>query len=337
MFQHILVPLDGSPRAEQALPVAARIARATKATITLFHAVMGENEYGLYPTRAMLETALANANGYLEQVAQSKTLAGIRTRTEVLSGKAAQAILEYSRPDQIDLIILCSHGYTGFKRWMLGSVSQKVGRHSSAPVLILREEVGLQPEETCPIRVMVALDGSSLAETALIFAAYLSAALSAPMNGALHLVRVLPLPVMYEYGQDDNIARARRQGTQEAMTYLSAIEQRLQEGDVAKLKLQVTSLVAVHKDVAATLIKVAEVGAEGNVQEGHNKCDVIALTTHGRSGLQQWTMGSVAESILGATRLPLFIVHAPKPEKKRGELKDAIDVPLQPRDHTRVG
>src|SRR6266852_9879489 len=80
------------------------------------------------------DAELEQAKHYLAGVAQSEHLVGIRTDTEALSGAAALTILDVAHRQHVDLIVMCSHGHTGFKRWMLGSVAQQVARHSSAPV-----------------------------------------------------------------------------------------------------------------------------------------------------------------------------------------------------------
>lgn len=176
MFKRILIPLDGSERAERALPVAALLARASGGSIALLRIATGA-----------LDAARARAADYLAQIAASPELAGISVHAHVRSGAPAQRILEVAREQQVDLIILGSHGETGLKRWVLGSVAQHVTRQSSAPVLVLHERGGvpthLSAEDTQLVRILVALDGSSLAEATLAPAAYLSAALSAPARG----------------------------------------------------------------------------------------------------------------------------------------------------------
>ncbi len=128
----------------------------------------------------------------------------------------------------VDLIVMCSHGRTGFKRWTLGSVAQKVARHSPLPVLLLRERspesIDLQADRTHALRALVALDGSSFAEAALMPAAHLITALASPGQGALHLAQVVNLPpdgdkVDYEKPGSD----MREQAMQEAANYLSTV------------------------------------------------------------------------------------------------------------------
>jgi len=260
------------------------------------------------------EVDMARATDYLARVARSPELAGIEIKTEVLPGAPALSILPVVRASQADLIVMCSHGYTGRTRWLLGSVSQKVARHSPVPVLVLHEDgsmpMNLHPDGMRPVRVLVPLDGSSFAEAALAPAAHLSSALSAPARGALHVARVLRLPPMDENGQNYRLAEIEKLGMWEAQAYLRTVERTLREGDLARLNLSITSSLSIDPDVAGTLIGIAEIGADmRDAVEVYPPCDLIAMATHGRGGLERWMLGSVTERVLGSTKLPLLIVR----------------------------
>lgn len=327
MFKRIVVPLDGSPRAERALPVAARIARASGGSIVLLRVAGIPAEYApaMYASalsaspfygQEVLEAALAEARSYLAAVAQSEQLAGIRIETSVLSGAAAPTILAVAGGDDgspVDLIVLCSHGRSGFTRWALGSVAQKVARHSPVPVLILREgEAELADRLTGaapPLRALVALDGSQVAEAAIVPAARLVATLAAPERGALHLAQVVTLPTLHseqEYQQHDG--QIREQALLQATTYLSTVADDLRHSVATGPGLEVTWSVTVNEDVANTLIRMAELGEETGTSV-IQRCDLIAMATHGRGGLQRWMLGSITERVLDGTKLPLLIIR----------------------------
>ena len=192
MFERIVVPLDGSARAEHALPVAARIARASGGSIHVLQVVSPLIDYsgGLAPvplmTEQSVEMEMAEAASYLNTVAAWQILAGIKTTTEILFGLPAPHILGAARSRRADLIVLCSHGRTGFTRWVLGSVAHQLVHQSAVPVLILRESESAallsHGEAARPLCALVPLDGSQLAETALIPAAYLTAAPRGPLH-----------------------------------------------------------------------------------------------------------------------------------------------------------
>lgn len=317
MFKRILVPLDGSERAERAIPLAARIARASDGTIIFLRVVLPHIATGKFAGRLTHEASqeeLEEAASYLSGDLSARyagELAGIETEMEVVSGTSSPTIFSVALLENIDLIVMCSHGDTGLRRWVLGSVAQKAVRHSPVPILVLNEHgvVDLKPEAGQSLRVLVALDGSSLSETAVEPAARLSALLSAPAQGALHLLRVVDIPPPHGKlrRQAHTDAMMGEEARKEAEAYLSAVSQHLQEGNLANLNIQGASSLVVSSDVVGTIIKVAE---DSSGEWGEGGCDLIALATHGRGGLPRLVMGSVTEHLLGSTRLPLLIVRS---------------------------
>src|SRR5262245_52064083 len=114
MFQRILVPLDGSSRAERAIPVAARIARACGGAIILVRAVSTATEFWP-PTepalaQAVMDEGLTEAKQYLAVVRTGKELSAVPTEMIALRGSAAMSILAVAHSSRADLIVLCSHG-----------------------------------------------------------------------------------------------------------------------------------------------------------------------------------------------------------------------------------
>ncbi|GCE30142.1 hypothetical protein KDA_56260 [Dictyobacter alpinus] len=255
-------------------------------------------------------------NTYLQQVAHSPALAGLEVTTRACIGLPTEQILLAVENSHVDLIVMCSHGRTGLKRWTMGSVAQKISRISPVPVLVLQEEDQLLQQlcshEAEPVRMVVALDGSALSEKALEPAAYLCAALSMPARGILQLTYVMHLPSSFEYGQEDSVSRALQKATPQAQNYLQAVQQRLQKGEISSLHLDITITLTHDLDVASKLLRIAE---RGEKQDGHNRCQLIALTTHGRSGLQRWITGSVTERMLSKATISLLVVE-PSPDEK---------------------
>jgi nucleotide-binding universal stress UspA family protein len=325
MFKRILVPLDGSIRAERAIPVAARIARASGGAIILVRAVSTTPE--LWPSmemrpelaQAVIDAGLTEAKKYLLAASTAKVVSNVPTETVVLYGPAATSILAVAHSSSADLVVLCSHGYTGITRWVMGSVAEKVAHHAAVPVLILREggpvPAAPHPDATRPLRALVALDGSAHAKAALEPAALLIAALAAPAPGALHLVRIVK-PVRGGREARGLEQRDHEEVLHKAKQYLSTTVAHLREGltapAVAELNLTITWSVAVDTDVADALIRVAENGEDAEGAGVFGGCDVIAMATHGYSGVQRWAMGSITERVLSATRLPLLVVRPPE-------------------------
>lgn len=317
MLKKILVPLDGSLRAERALPVAARIARASKGRVLLVRVISPAVEYGscLAPvplvTGEIIEEELKEADSYLKAVASSHAFSGIETSTEAIYGIPAQELLAVAQQRSVDLIVMCSHGRTGFTRWVLGSVAHKLTHESAVPVLVLREggsELSSPQPDSCGrlTRAFVSLDGSELAEAVLRPATDLVLALSAPAPAALHLMQVVKIfPRSEEQG---TLSELNQQAVEQAKTYLAAVKARLQQ-QYPESFLAITWSVALDNDIAGALIRTAEAQEEGTASEEPKGCDLMAMSTHGRGGLERWMVGSITERVLEATRLPMLVVR----------------------------
>jgi nucleotide-binding universal stress UspA family protein len=264
-------------------------------------------------TEQIVETSMAEAETYLAVLARSDDLAGIKIHKEIMYGTATQNILEVAHARHVDLIVMCSHGRTGFTRWALGSVTHGVVHHSAVPVLVLREgHCALQPAQAHPARplcALVPLDGSPLAETALVPAANLVAALAAPAQGALHLTQVVKL--FPKSSEEGFVTELNREALERAKTYLISMQEHLPE-TLKELKLSATWSVALENDVADAVIGTAEQGESVESAQEFSGCDLIAISTHGRGGLDRWMMGSVTERILSATKLPVLVVRPQK-------------------------
>lgn len=319
MFTRILLPYDGSELARQAVPVAARLARASGGSVLLLRVAspLVETVWPVAPslliTQDIWQAERDRMTAEMLAVAASEDLHEVPMEIRLVEreGSIAEMILATAQSWRADLIVMCSHGRSGLMRWMLGSIAHKIVRHSPVPVLLLRARgQSLPAQGTRPVRVLVGLDGSSLAEMALAPAAHLSAALSAPAPGEVSLVRVLPLSLTYDETRDGVEARRMQQEAEDAQISLLEVEQTLAERVQVTPPIQVASLLVSSLDIAETLIRVAETGEEDDLFNPSGCCDLIALATHGRTGLAHWVMGSVTERVLYASKLPLLIVPA---------------------------
>jgi nucleotide-binding universal stress UspA family protein len=316
MFQHILVPLDGSRRAEQALPVAAQVARASKGTITLLQVVNDAYNaplYGLegsYPPPDIVAQDLVGAQKYLERVRLRDDLAGVVIEIRAVLGHPATVILDDAWEQPTDLIILSSHGYTGIKRWLLGSIAERVARHSPVPVLILRGEDTWQLRqhagEMRAMRALAPVDTSTYACAALTPAANLLAALSAPNQGQLHLTQIV---VTSENAPPAISNRLLQNAKRNLATVSQDIRDRLPAHVGSALRPELSVSASLASDVAEGIVKMTEHGQENGASEEASSYDFIVLTTHSSGGLQRWSMGSIVEHVLHATHLPLLIVR----------------------------
>jgi nucleotide-binding universal stress UspA family protein len=331
MFQKILVPLDGSSRAEQAVPVAAHLARATGGTLVFLEAANPYTDYAPYmsvPVPMPVDTSTDDARAYLHSVAARPNLRGLPTITEVLSGPSAESILAAAREHHADLIVMNSHGRGGLTRWMLGSVAQKVARHAPIPVLILRGEspalAAPLAEGAPPRQVVVPLDGSPLAEAALQPAVEIITALDGP--AAVRLLRVIDLPIVHTFpGQfppiEDLEATAREEVRRDTQAYLAATAERLRGALPEGRRVTIETSVVFAVDVAAAAIEIAEGRGETLYHTASTPATLIVMATHGRGGLARWTMGSITERVLQGTTLPTLVVRPH--EVARGETEAA--------------
>jgi nucleotide-binding universal stress UspA family protein len=326
MLNQVLVPLDGSPLAESSLAVAARIAHASEGTIVLVRVIGVPTTYTPYvygpdmaqsPSFAqeIMDTEQEIAEKYLAEIVRLDILSGIKVEPIIMQGIAGMAILDTAREEHVEIIVMSSHGETGFKRFVLGSVAQHVSRHSPVPVLVLQGD-GSAPASGFEdpkrplhsITALVALDGSEMSEATLEPASSLVGALAAAGQGTLVLTTIAHKQV------NRNKSGTEEQMRDEARKYLIDTVERLQASETAQLHLAIEWSIEEGNDVAEALVQAAE---SGKVLESSHKftgCDLIAISTHGRGGLKRWMTGSVTEDVFGKTTLPMLII-GPKGEK----------------------
>ena len=136
-FQRILVPLDGSDCAENVLPMAEKLAAELKASIVLLRVALTHTFPGVDPTEAELKV-VREAEAYLQKVEDRLKAKGFKVDSHVRYGNDAEEILEYADGKDIDLIAMTTHGRSGVKRFLLGSVAEKVLRYSPKPIFLVR-------------------------------------------------------------------------------------------------------------------------------------------------------------------------------------------------------
>jgi nucleotide-binding universal stress UspA family protein len=144
-FQTILVPLDGSDTSEQAIPLALDLAKKYNARLTFFRILT------LPPLTWNLQT-VPNFDGlqsqmsdlcldYLEELRKKHAQDGLEIDCQFSIGAAAEEILMFSEKLPHSMIVMATHGRDGLQRWMLGSVAERVARHSPSPVLLVRANI----------------------------------------------------------------------------------------------------------------------------------------------------------------------------------------------------
>jgi nucleotide-binding universal stress UspA family protein len=299
MVRTILVPLDGSVFGEHALPHALGIARRAGAALELTHVHVTPAPLFLDPYPGMESTldagARKEAQEYLEALKRRlPPVAGVTVRTAYLEGGVAEALRQHAEDVRADLIVMTTHGRGPFSRFWLGSVADELLRQSPVPLLLVRPEKGA-PDLAKDIvyrQILVALDGSPLAELALRPAT----ALGRLMDSNFTLFRAVP-PVRYA-GDDLGSLRDEpgyallEQWKAQAEGYLDGIAFRMRQDG-----LRPTNRVEVMQQPAEGIVSVAD--------ETH--ADLIALATHGRGGLARLVLDSVADKVVRGSTRPVLV------------------------------
>lgn len=310
----ILVPLDGSEFAEHALDTAVRIARRQDAVLHLVRIyVPVAGVYGERAVRydeALDRERMSRARAYLDAVSARLTeVEHVRVRAELMEGPVAQTISNHASGIGAGLIIMTTHGRGPFARFWLGSVSDEVSRLQGCPVLFVRDHPprpDLSPERVYE-RVLVPLDGSALAEGVLepLFALDEERQRRYTL---LHVVR----PVEFDYGPAGGAIKGFRQALEHS--------QELDNQEAAGARKYLDRLAEPWRSKSFTIdtgVISSERPAEAILEHAAGqKVDLIALATHGRSGLKRWMLGSVADKLLRGAETPVLLYrqqHPPAP------------------------
>lgn len=282
MFRKVLVPLDGSELSESALvPLHRLLAQAEGARATLLH-VLPEGLEGEERRRAR-EAASAALAEVRERVAGWP----LQCDTTTVEGDPAGAILDAVEQLHPDLVAMATHGRSGLQRLVRGSVAERVLRHATVPLLLVNPH-DLEDEQAGFDKILVPLDGSALADQVLPFAIALAQAFGA----AVTLARV------------------------------EAIEPYVSDplAGVPLVKPRVWDAAAVSETLAPQLSRLRAAGIEAKIEARIGEAaheivslaeehDLVALSSHGRTGASRWWFGSVAEQVVRTCRRPLLLLR----------------------------
>jgi nucleotide-binding universal stress UspA family protein len=289
----ILVPTDFSEHAQQALETAVSLAKPFGASLHLLHVVQMPVVPTLPEAAPVIPVAFwqelrEQAQRNLEKLKAKLTTAGVSCELEVIEDVPGFAIAAAAERARADLIVMGSRGLTGLKHALLGSVAERTVRAAPCPVLTVKHGGALRLR-----RILVAMDFSAAAHRALELAQLL-----AKSAGPAHVILVHAYYVPVELEQY-LIARGKAIPdvlSPEATKDLEAI---LTELQTAGFSCEYVAAAGAPETVIVDVAKDKQV-------------DLIALGTHGRRGLSHLFMGSVAESVVRHTDLPVVTVRAPK-------------------------
>lgn len=309
LFKNILVPLDGSELAEKAIEPAIRIANSmaeknpatelSDVRLVLLRVVspvmLVAADPLLYDEMSRLN--IDEAQAYLNTVRATIPAGRLQIETQVITGPPADGIVQYAEEHAVDLILMSSHGRTGSSRWVYGSVAEKVLHHAPCATIIIRSHVSVAMFQNR--KILVPLDGSPLAESALEPALALSEAVSSDVT-LLRIVTgrdVVPEAVTASAGGlDSSLENAVADERAEAESYLQKVYTERPNRHLF-FDVQVTP-----DDVAGAIVSYAE----------QHHIDLIVMSSHGRSGLGRWLHGSVAEKVLRGADCATMIIRNPQ-------------------------
>ena len=293
-MRRIIVPLDGSVLAEQAIPAGAYLAKTLGTSLELVHVIersvhQDSPEWIIAPSPAAIRKDL-------EEVARRYD-PGVPVSCNAVTGDPVQRLLRISERDPQAIIVMATHGRGGVVRALLGSVADKVVRGASGPVVLVRPACETPKLSTGLDSILVTLDGSDFAERALPQAIELARS----SGSRLHLVRVVESLWTLAYptspydgaAPDPYVIQELEQGLlADATNYLAAVACRLRAQDV-----EVTWQVMSGRPVDEIILAAVQVSA-----------NLIVTTSHGRGGVSRMFQGSVATGLLSRSPVPLMVV-----------------------------
>jgi nucleotide-binding universal stress UspA family protein len=296
MYTKILVPLDGSATAQAVLPYAEAFAAGFKTSVELMSVIdIGAMTTHLSADKVHnLDTIIATEEkkcaGYLKNVA--KIFSRFPTECRIVRGTPAETILETSK-DGDTLIAMATHGRSGAKRWLLGSVAEKVLRGTTNPLFLVRAAAAQASPQRILNSIVVPLDGSSLAERILPTVLKWAHALDVEVT----LIRAFEFPASAYYGSEDDLPdydAFREEARKEAADYLKEKADSLIAAGVRTVSTR-----TIEGPAADEILSYAQTAPRA----------VIAMSTHGRSGVRRWILGSVTEKVVRHSDDPVLVVR----------------------------
>lgn len=297
IIRSLLLPLDGSDLAENALPAAGYFAHLECASVTLIHVIEKGARNRVHDSRHLTQSQ--EAKRYLKEAAAHYLPEDMTVKRHVHEAavrNVARSIVEHSLELKSDLIILCAHGRGGARDWLIGNIAQQVISRGPTPVMLLRPKAPPAPGSPYSIRsILLPLDGVPEHERS----ASMAEEIAGKSGASIHLTMVVPTPETLA----GELAAAGRllpgstaallDLTEEgARNYLDRERERME-----KTGISVTAQV-LRGDPAGELAELAN----------HRKDDLIVLGTHGKAGSTAFWNRSVAARVLGKIEIPALLI-----------------------------
>jgi len=305
MYKKMLVPLDGSELAEAALPYAKELAERLNLDLTLLNICEPHKSESRVMCQAYIEHAVLKIRGQSKGTPIKTGVKPINVEGQVISGNPAEEIINYANKNNIDLILIAAHDRSEFKRWIMGSVADKVLRTSRVPIWLVRAAIpeGIVHDDWFKRTMLVLLDGSSLAEKVLPHVETIAKQRGAEQTKVV-LLRVFEEPsINADYPQaimnltwEEHVRRIREHFKNEAEQYLMGVQERL----IAK-GLNVSSEVHLGNPVDKIIDYTNKIHP-----------NLIVMASHG-SGISRWEYGNIADKILHGVSSPILLVRVKLP------------------------
>lgn len=301
-MQNILVTLDGSGESECVLPYVAAISKAFGSRVTLLHAIHYpiSGMFGEEPTDWQLIEEIENsseswAREYLQNKQTELEALGLPVSWLVVRANPADAILDYADEKSPDLIALSTHGRSGITRMILGSVAQRVLGSCETPLLLLHPSDEEHDAIAQLNEIVVPLDTSELAEAALP----LSREIAKALGMSISLVTAIPSESDLYLGIEYMVHPANliEQAGQVASAYLTRLSGTISDEDGLE-----TNWELLHGDAGEQIVEFSR----------DRTNNIVVMSTHGRTGVGRWVLGSVTDKVVRSSGDPVIVVRAPK-------------------------
>ena len=310
MYSKVIVPLDGSDLAEQALPYAELVAASLSAPVELAQAydILPPSLLGAHGAQVVAQLnagARRRAEASLEPARQRLEAAGHSVSVAAQRGPAADTIVAQAGTDPTALVVMCTHGRGGISRWVMGSVTDKVLHTIPNPMLIVRASVtGPASPGTSLRSVIVPLDGSALSELAIPHAVSVAAALSARVT----ILRITPTGDHYRQQLTAVTAEMGAipdfdPGSPEDLTAEDAANASAYLSDVSN------RMAIDHAHGVVGEHVVSDNVAQSVIERATNEPSLVVMTTHGRSGVGRMVLGSVTDRVIRHSNVPVLVIR----------------------------
>lgn len=286
MYDDILLPFDGSDGAAEVLHYASEVAHWADATITVLYVADTTRDSVTVVDGETVDALVQEGRDIVDEAAETLDTLGSAYNTDIIPGNPAPTIVEYAEEYDHDLVVMPTHGREGMSRYLIGSVSEKVVRLSSVPVLTVR----MQPDEELVFpyeNILIPTDGS----TAATRAANHLLDLAASMGATVHILSVVDDTAL---GLDVRSTVSEKETEQAANDAVDTLVSEAEERGVTSIVREV-----IHGTPAEEILNYID----------SNDIHVVGMGTIGKRGTDRILLGSIAEKTVRSATVPVITVQ----------------------------